>query len=118
MTTLAIHRDVQTSAIALPEPRSGAINVRLAEANGGDLKFIDDLQKKHARMVGWFPTKQLETNIAKGKILVAEENGIAVGYCISHDRYFKRDDCGIVYQLNVAPNKHRGLIGASLIKAV
>ncbi len=116
MTNLTLHCDVQPTAIALPEPRSGPINVRLA--NKFDLKFIDALQKKHARMVGWFPTKQIEGNIAKGKVLVADENGSPVGYCISSDRYNKNDNCGIVYQLNVVPDKHRGLIGASLIKAV
>ena len=43
--------------------------------------------------------------------------GSPVGYCLFKDRYFKRDDVGIIYQLNVAPGKQRGLIGASLIKA-
>ena len=117
MTTLAIHRPSEVQAITLPEPRV-AISIRVAELK--DVPFIDDLQRKHARMVGWFPTKQIEGNIAKGKILVAESGsgGERVGYCISNDRYHKHDDCGIVYQLNVLPGKQRGLIGASLIKAV
>jgi hypothetical protein len=41
-----------------------------------------------------------------------------VGYVISRDQYFKRDDVGIIYQLNVLPNYQRGLIGAHLLKAV
>ena len=41
-----------------------------------------------------------------------------VGYVLSADQYMKRDDVGIIYQLNVLPLKQRGLIGASLIKAV
>jgi hypothetical protein len=41
-----------------------------------------------------------------------------LGYIISRDRYFKRDDVGIVYQLNVAPVSQRKLIGATLLKAV
>lgn len=36
---------------------------------------------------------------------------------IGQDRYFKRDDVGIIYQLNVAPGKRRGLIGAHLLQA-
>jgi hypothetical protein len=36
---------------------------------------------------------------------------------IGNDQYFKRDDVGIIYQLNVMPTKQRGLIGASLLKA-
>lgn len=41
-----------------------------------------------------------------------------MGYCISRDQYMKRDDVGIVYQLNVLPLRQRHLVGASLIKAV
>ncbi len=40
-----------------------------------------------------------------------------VGYCIANDQYFKRDDVGIIYQMNVAPGHQRGLIGATLLKA-
>lgn len=133
-------------AIALPQPRE-AIAIRVAVAD--DLAFIDGLQKQHARMVGWFPRQQLETNIRRGQILIAEARsdeprpsgsglGVAqaqddggplphgrgsldpspLGYCISSDRYLKHDDLGIIYQLNVAPSHQRGLIGATLIKAV
>jgi hypothetical protein len=41
-----------------------------------------------------------------------------VGYCIGNDQYFKRDDVGIIYQLNVVPERRRGLIGATLIQAM
>jgi hypothetical protein len=37
---------------------------------------------------------------------------------ISRDRYLKRDELGVIYQLCVAPGHQRGLIGASLVKAV
>jgi len=43
---------------------------------------------------------------------------VPIGYAIGHDQYFKRDDVGIIYQLNVLPTKRRGLIGATLIKAM
>ena len=39
-----------------------------------------------------------------------------LGYCIGHDQYFKRDDVGIIYQMNVVPAKQRGLIGATLVR--
>jgi hypothetical protein len=57
MSNLVLHRN-ESQAIVLPPPRGGDIHVRLAEMK--DIKFIDDLQRKHARMVGWFPTKQLD----------------------------------------------------------
>ena len=41
-----------------------------------------------------------------------------VGYCIGVDKYFKREDVGIVYQMNVAPGRQRGLIGATLLQAM
>jgi hypothetical protein len=40
-----------------------------------------------------------------------------VGYCIGNDQYFKHDDVGIIYQMNVLPGRQRGLIGAALLKA-
>jgi len=40
-----------------------------------------------------------------------------VGYLIGNDQYFKRDDVGIIYQMNVLPGKQRGLVGATLLKA-
>ena len=46
MPTLAIHRE--TSAIALPPPRGGAISIREAELK--DVPFIDQLQRKHSRL--------------------------------------------------------------------
>jgi hypothetical protein len=41
-----------------------------------------------------------------------------LGYCISKDRYLKRDELGVIYQLCVAPGHQRGLIGATLIRDV
>src|SRR5882724_11413348 len=42
----------------------------------------------------------------------------SVGYCMSQDRYFKRDEVGIVYQMNISPGAQRKLVGATLLKAV
>jgi hypothetical protein len=110
-----------------------------------DLSFLDSLQKLHTKQVGWMPTKQLEGKIKLGHVLVAEQRSevrdqrsevrdqrsetpkltsdlcpltsVPVGYCIANDQYFKRDDVGIIYQLNVAPTRQRALIGAMLLKA-
>src|SRR5260221_756952 len=99
----------------VPIPRS---NVIVRPATMSDLPFLDSLQKLHTKQVGWMPTKQLEGKIRAGHVIVAEDDAKqAVGYCIGHDQYFKRDDVGIIYQLNVVPTKQRGLIGATLIKA-
>jgi hypothetical protein len=42
---------------------------------------------------------------------------IPVGYLIGNDQYFKRDDVGIIYQMNVLPEYRRSLVAASLLKA-
>ncbi|TVQ58577.1 MAG: GNAT family N-acetyltransferase [Phycisphaerales bacterium] len=147
MTNLTLHRDSDQTAIALPEPRVCGGSVTVREAKQSDLPFIDALQKKHSKMVGWFPTKQIEANIEGGHVLVAEQshegtkaqrdegNGVEppvhlvpscprasvpqpLGYVIARDTYMKREECGIIYQLNVVPGEHRKLVGATLIKAV
>ncbi len=122
MTTLAIHSE--TRSLLKPEPRNGPITIRpamLPPGGGADLMFIDQLQKKHSSAVGFMPTDQLQKNIAKGKVLIAQDAGghttARIGYCIFNDKYFKREDLGIVYQLNITPHMQRGLVGASLVKA-
>jgi hypothetical protein len=105
----------------LPPPRlsgggGGAVSIRLATET--DIPFIDHLQKMHSHMVGWFPTKQIEAYVKGDHVLIAEDqHRNPLGYCSFKDQYLKRDDVGIVYQLNVLPLKQRGLIGASLVKA-
>jgi hypothetical protein len=99
----------------IPIPRV-AISIRPGVL--GDLSFLDSLQKLHTKQVGWMPTAQFEGKIKLGHVLIAEdETKRPVGYCIGNDQYFKRDDLGIIYQMNVMPGRQRALIGVSLLKA-
>jgi hypothetical protein len=109
-----------------------------------DLAFIDQLQKKHTKQVGFMQTKALEGKIKAGHVLVAEERKVdsrelivdsapgaqslstihhqlstssPVGYLIGNDQYFKHDDVGVIYQINIAEGKQRSLVGAMLLKA-
>ena len=41
---------------------------------------------------------------------------LPLGYLISKDRYLKRDELGVVYQLNVEPGRQRGYVGAALLR--
>lgn len=114
---------------AIPVPR---LSVSIRQGALADLPFIDRLQKLHSAQVGFMPRVQLEQYIEGGCVLVAEggEGGRPVradgtsalpdrlGYVIAKDRYFRRDDCGIIFQLNVAPGSQRHLIGATLIREV
>ena len=42
---------------------------------------------------------------------------LRVGYVMGSDRYFKRDDVGIIYQMAVLPEYRRSLVAATLLKA-
>src|SRR5688572_23230 len=120
----------------IPVPR---IAVTVRQGTAEDLPFIDALQSKQTRQLGWMPRKQLEGKIALGHVLVAEsdeskemrderrKSGLVshssslstrLGYVIGTDRYFKREDCGIIYQLCVEEGARRGLVGAMLVKAM
>ena len=100
----------------VPIPRC---ELSIRPATMSDYAFIDRLQDMHTKALGFMPKAQLESKIVAGHILVAEDEvQLPIGYVMSQDRYFKRDDVGIVYQLNVSPGKQRALVGAALMKAV
>src|SRR5882757_843303 len=105
---------IPTSSAPLPLP---CANISIRTGVLSDVPFLDSLQKLHTKQVGWMPTAQFEGKIKLGHVLIAESDGEPVGYCIGNDQYFKRDDVGIIYQMNVVPGKQRGFIGASLLKA-
>jgi hypothetical protein len=58
------------SSVPLPLPRA-AVGIRAGTLD--DLSFIDGLQRRHTKQVGWMPTMQLEGKIRAGHVLVAEE---------------------------------------------
>src|SRR5688572_6192832 len=92
--------------------------IAIRVATLADLPVLDALQKPHVKALGYFPTQQFEGYIKMGGVLVAEAGGAAVGYVISRDRYLKRDELGVIYQLCVAPGAQRKLVGATLVKEV
>src|SRR5690349_17467613 len=113
-----------TNPLPLPSPKQP---IEITPATPSDLDWIDALQKRHRNGVGWHPRGALEGKVALGQIIVArtvvsrewlvvsEGNASSslttnhkplttpVGYCMASDRYMKREDCGIIYQVNVEP---------------
>src|SRR4051812_6034052 len=113
-------------------------DVRVREATLSDVPFIDALQKLHGEQVGFMRTSWIEEKIRAGQVLVAEEvrgqksevseegadgsprltsdlrslTSVPVGYCMGVDRYFKRDDVGIIHQMNVVLARRRQFIAA------
>jgi len=131
-----------TGQLSVPQPR---IDLSIRDATMDDVAFIDALQKQHSRQVGFMHRKALESCIAGGDVLIAEEGtghlapgtreksasaspkpnakslvpiASPLGYCIGRDKYFKREDVGIIYQLNVSPGRQRKLVGAALVQAM
>src|SRR5688572_1283385 len=66
------------------------VPIAVRVATMADLPFMDALQKKHSKQLGYFPTKQFEGYIGQGAVLVAD----GLGYVIAKDRYLKRDEWG------------------------
>jgi ribosomal protein S18 acetylase RimI-like enzyme len=96
-------------------PRIG-ISIRAGTVD--DLPAIDALQKGSGKALGYFPTAQLRGYIETGGVLVGcDPSGKLIGYLISRDRYLKRDELGVIYQLCVDPSARRSLVGAALVKA-
>jgi hypothetical protein len=61
---------------------------------------------------------QSELLTSNSQLLTPGAGPTPVGFIIGCDRYFKRDDCGIIYQLCVEPGQRRSLVGAMLVKAM
>src|SRR4051812_38026938 len=99
-----------SESLPVPAPRAGPIAVRVATL--ADVPFMDALQKRHSKALGFFPREQMEGYVANGWVLVAEDAATKqpIGYCASRDRYLKRDELGVIYLLCVAPGHQRGLI--------
>jgi hypothetical protein len=47
--------------------------IAIRQATMDDLPFIDGLQKKQTKQVGFMPTKQFEGKVKAGHVLIAEE---------------------------------------------
>jgi N-acetylglutamate synthase-like GNAT family acetyltransferase len=105
-----------TTAI-IPIPR---FQMSVRPATLADVPFIDALQKQHATQLGFMADTWIENKIKKEIVLVSEDSAsmTPIGYVMGVDRYFKHDDVGLVHQLAVVPGSRRGLVGATLLKAL
>jgi hypothetical protein len=81
------------SAIA-PIPRC---DIAIRQGTLADVPFMDGLQKKYGKALGYFPTKQFEEYVESGGVLVAEETervrvrvGVRVGEEAESDLTLRR----------------------------
>lgn len=115
-------------------PIVARVPIAIRAATRADLPFIDSLQKKHSKELGFLPLKALEGKIDAGEVLVADHEPHAsasgsplphgcgsldrlAGYLIAADRYQKRDELGYIVQLCIVPEYRRSLVAAQLLQA-
>src|ERR1044071_3187015 len=113
---VSMNEIIQASSRGLQPLPDAGVSVRVATMD--DLTFIDELQKKQRDALGFMFLSAIQGKIEREEILIASDGVERVGYCIGADRYFKHDDVGIIYQMNVVPGRQRGFIGATLLKAM
>lgn len=118
--------------------------IHIRPATPDDMPAMDALQKPQHKELGFFPKATLLGKIEKGEVLIAEEarsekqeasqraeggaSGSAtsallpapgsslLGYAIGADRYYRRDDIGVIFQLVVHPQWRRTQVAATLLK--
>jgi len=84
----------------------------LSRATVADLKFIDSLQKKFGRSLGFLPTAALEKNLEDGNVDLCLENGDPAGYLLCRPRLSWQPLLGSIVQAAVcmdAQRRHHGL---------
>lgn len=109
-----------SSAAKLPaiecggEPSAGQLRV----ATAADLRFVDSLQKKYARALGFLPKPALEWYLEHGRVELVTENSDPAGYVLGlgHYRWFPR--MRPITQAAVCMDAQRRHLGLSLVAKV
>jgi N-acetylglutamate synthase-like GNAT family acetyltransferase len=91
-----------------PTPQVGI----LSRASLSDLRFIDSLQKKFGRSLGFLPTEALEKNLEAGNVDLCLENGDPAGYLLCRPVLSWQPGLSSIVQAAVcmdAQRRHHGL---------
>lgn len=106
-----------TGAIPLAQPKTETR--RLVKATIGDLAFVDSLQKKFGRSLGFLPRQAIEVNLEKGNITLTRENDDAAGYLLVRPVLSWQPQLASIVQAAVcmdAQRRHHGLALLLLIE--
>lgn len=105
-------------------PISPAIEIAVRLAVQTDFDWIDKLQKSESDKVGFMWEQAIRKRIDESNVIICEVPGAGdpaavqpAGYCLGVDRYLKRGDVGIIYQVCVMPQFRRTLAAATLLQA-
>lgn len=85
---------------------------QLSRATTADLRFVDSLQKKFGRSLGFLPTEALIANLEAGNVDLCQENGDPAGYLLCRPRLGWQPLMGSIVQAAVcmdAQRRHHGL---------
>ncbi|MEM7806645.1 MAG: GNAT family N-acetyltransferase [Planctomycetota bacterium] len=89
----------------------------IREGTLDDLAWMDQLQKAERAALGFLPWTALREKVERNEVLVADVIGKPAGYLIASDRYQKRDELGLITQMNVDPLYRGHLVAAALLQA-
>lgn len=92
---------------------NSSIQARLATAK--DRSFLDHLQTKFSKQLGYMPLQAIERHCEKGQCWLAIENGQPAGYVLGAPRYHGLDACSIIYQAAVPYDAQRRAVGTLLV---
>ena len=127
------------------DPAARGLAVAVRPATQDDFANIDALQKAESDGLGFQFEQAIRRRIEQGNVLVAEAargsgnrgqgsgkasdvepdprspipdpSPVFAGYCLGVDRYQKRSELGIIYQLGVVAEFRRSLVAATLLQA-
>jgi N-acetylglutamate synthase-like GNAT family acetyltransferase len=91
----------------------------LLKATAADLIFVDSLQKKFGRSLGFLPRQALELNIQRGNVTLTTENADSAGYLLVRPILKWRPEMASIVQAAVcmdAQRRHHGLALLLLIE--
>jgi ribosomal protein S18 acetylase RimI-like enzyme len=112
----AVH--APSGAVPFTEPKKAA--PRLVKATPADLTFVDSLQRKFARSLGFLPRAALEVNLASGNVTLTRENEDSAGYLLVRPVLSWQPKLASIIQAAVcmdAQRRHHGLALLLLIES-
>lgn len=91
---------------------------KLVKATPADLKFLDSLQKKFARSLGFLPAQALMANIEQGNVTLTNENDDAAGYILARPRLAWQPGLTSIVQAAVCMDAQRRQHGLALLLTI
>lgn len=102
----------QPAIVPIPYTEPKAATAVLCRGTVADLRFVDSLQKKFGKSLGFLPTQALEKNLEAGNVVITNENDDAAGYLLVRPILSWQPSMASIVQAAVcmdAQRRHHGL---------